>query len=86
MDSHQRDQGLLRLSRITSWVVGGAVVLAGVFSAVVAYARPGRSTTTNTSSGSPTATSLPAGDNFFQVPSQAPSRSSGRGFVTSGAS
>lgn len=41
--SARRDDGLQRISTLTRWAAGGAIVLAGVFSAVVAKALPGRS-------------------------------------------
>ena len=84
MDPAGRDSGLRRLSQLTRWTVGGAVVLAGVFSAVVAQARPGHA-----KAGSVTATTLPApapGDTVLQPPVQPPTRGGGGAVVTSGAS
>ncbi len=84
MDSAGRDLGLRRLSRLTRWVVGTAVVLAGAFSALVAQARPGQAKAATTI----TPTTQPApGNSFLQPPSQPPTRASGgRGVATSGSS
>ena len=80
-----RDLGLRRVSRITRWSLGGAVVLTGGLSALVAHARPGHATSVN--SVTPPATATPApGDSFLQPPAAAPSPSGGGGQVTSGAS
>jgi len=38
----RRDEGLRRISALTRWAAGGAIVLAGVLSAVVARALPGK--------------------------------------------
>jgi hypothetical protein len=49
-----RDVELSRVSRLTRWMVAGAVGTAGVLSAVVAQALPGGSASSATSSGSTT--------------------------------
>ena len=56
-----RDQGLARVSRTTRWVAAGALVVAGMFTALVARATPGRATTTTPAAGStPSTTPAPA--------------------------
>lgn len=93
MDTTERDQGLSRISRLTRWSIAASVGLAGLFSVLVAYARPAKSSAT------PPATTpavvAPAdsgtgqnsgGDEFLQPPAQPPSSRRGRGAVTSGAS
>jgi hypothetical protein len=83
MDPAGRDLGLRRLSRLTRWTVGAAVALTGVFSALVAHARPGHAKAVSAT----TTTTVPApGDSFLQPPSQPPTQSGGGGLVTSGAS
>ncbi|MDQ6614529.1 MAG: hypothetical protein M3083_07235 [Actinomycetota bacterium] len=87
MDTTGRDLGLSRLSRITRWAVGGAVVLTGAFSVLVAHARPGRAQPASTSTPTPTPTVAPStGDSTLQPPIRPPSAASGGGMVTSGAS
>jgi hypothetical protein len=84
MDTAGRDLGLRRLSHLTRWTVGGAVVLAGVFSALVAHVRPGHS------KAAPAATPptvAQSGNPSLQPPAQPPNRGGGGGgLVTSGAS
>jgi hypothetical protein len=93
-----RDRGLRRISRTTRWFAGGAVALMGVVSAVAAYAAPGRST--GTSSTTPTSgATTPSNQSTpttqapdtssqssggFQAPSQAPTRTHHSPSVQSG--
>jgi hypothetical protein len=81
VDSRGRDLGLRRLSVITRWSVGGAVVLTGVFSALVGHARPGHASAATTVTTSPD-----SGDTFLQPPARLPRARGGGGVVTSGAS
>ncbi|HEX3425420.1 MAG TPA: hypothetical protein VHT30_04765 [Acidimicrobiales bacterium] len=88
MDTAGRDQALHRLSRLTRWSVGAAVALTGAFSVLVAHARPGHSVTTtatNSTPSTPSTTTPSNGDGVLQPPAQVPTRSSGRGLATSGA-
>ena len=83
MDSSGRDLGLRRLSRITRWLLGGAVALTGLFSALVAHARPGQANPTST------VTTVPStSDGVLQPPVQPPvgRRGGGGGVVRSGGS
>ena len=54
-----RDSGLRRVSSLTRWLVGGAVALIGVLSAMVASALPGASGTA-TSSPQPSVATTPS--------------------------
>ena len=57
-----RDQGLARVSRTTRWVAAGALVVAGMFTALVAKATPGRATTTTPAAGSTPSTTPAPGE------------------------
>lgn len=90
----QRDAGLHRVSRLTRWLLAGALALTAAFSAIAARALPGQaanqtSTTTSTDKSSRTDTSgfdQSAGDSSLQSPASSPSASGGSGSVTSGGS
>lgn len=92
MDTAGRDRALHRLSRVTRWCVGAAVALTGVFSVLVAHARPGHTATTTATNSAPSTTTgsnggtASNGGGALQAPAQAPTQSSGRGYVRSGAS
>ncbi len=47
-----RDIGLRRLSRLTRWMIAGAVAASGLFAAVAANARPGTTHPSSTAAGS----------------------------------
>jgi multidrug efflux pump subunit AcrA (membrane-fusion protein) len=81
MDSSGRDLGLRRLSRITRWLLGGAVALTGLFSVLVAHARPGQANPTSTVTTAPSTS-----DGVLQPPAQAPFGRHGGGVVRSGGS
>lgn len=51
---HRRDEGLLRVRRLTGWLVAGALGLTALLAAVTAAFTPGTKSgaSTNTSSGS----------------------------------
>jgi hypothetical protein len=70
-----RDVGLRRVSNLTRWVVGGAVALVGLLSAMVSQALPGASGTT-TSSQQPATAASPAAAPSSPTPTAAPSSSS----------
>jgi hypothetical protein len=90
----QRDAGLHRVSRLTRWLLAGALALTAAFSAIAARALPGQaanhaSTTASTDQSSRTDTSSSdqsAGDSALQPPTSSPSASGGSGSVTSGGS
>jgi hypothetical protein len=69
-----RDVGLRRVSNLTRWVVGGAVALVGLLSAMVSQALPGASGTT-TSSQQPATAASPAAAPTSPPPTAAPSSS-----------
>jgi hypothetical protein len=92
-----RDQGLDRISRLTRMVAAGALVVAGLFAALVAKAVPGKATsngpapTTSTSTSSTTAADNggSAADNqstTLAPPVQAPAPSRAPASVSSGGS
>jgi hypothetical protein len=92
-----RDAGLRRVSRLTRWLLAGALALTAAFSAIAAHAFPGHSTsqassTTQSGSGgggSGTSQSGQTDDSSgsgLQSSSSSPSASSGSGSVTSGGS
>jgi hypothetical protein len=58
--STARDLWVVRLRRLNRGVVGGTVLLIGVFSEVAAHALPGRSVTRTASTVAPAATKAPA--------------------------
>ena len=70
-----RDVGLRRVSSLTRWVVGGAVALVGLLSAMVSQALPGASGTT-TSSQQPATAASPAAAPTSPPTTAAPSSSS----------
>lgn len=90
----QRDAGLHRVSRLTRWLLAGALALTATFSAIAAHALPGKaakqtSTATSTDQSSQTGTSgsdQSGGDSTLQAPTSSPSASGGSGSVTSGGS
>ncbi len=53
-----RDQGLDRISHVTRLVVAGALVVAGLFTALVAKAVPGRATTATPATSNPSTTTV----------------------------
>jgi hypothetical protein len=81
-----RDVGLRRVSRITRWSLGSAVVLTGALSVLVAHAKPGHKV--SSISTTPTTPADPnSGDTSLQPPTTgAPSFGGGGGLVNSGAS
>src|SRR5262245_23533833 len=95
----RRDTGLRRVSRLTRWVLAGALALTGVLSAIAAHAFPGSGTAAGraTPSTAQAGTSAQAGSSAagadhgttgggLQAPASAPSAASGSGAVTSGGS
>ncbi len=90
----QRDAGLRRVSRLTRWVLAGALALTAGFSAIAARSFSGTSGSQSAShSGSTTTTTTDDGSgqssdssSTFQSPSSSPSSGSGSGSVTSGGS
>lgn len=92
----QRDAGLRRVSRLTRWVLAGALALTAGFSAIAARSFSGTSGSQSAShSGSTTTTTTTTDDgsgqssdssSTFQSPSSSPSSGSGSGSVTSGGS
>lgn len=85
VDATGRDRGLRRVSRLTRWSLGGALALTGVLSALVAHARPGRTSSSSSRATGPT--TLPDPGNDFLRPPTGGAPDVGRsGFVvTSGA-
>lgn len=91
-----RDAGLRRVSRLTRWLLAGALALTAAFSAIAAHAFPGHSasqasSTTQGGGSSTTATSQSgqtddSSGSGLQSSSSSPSASSGSGSVTSGGS
>jgi hypothetical protein len=86
-----RDAGLHRVSRLTRWLLAGALALTGAFSAIAARAFPGSTTPTTGQAGSSGQTgSSPSDEDTagggLQAPATPPSASSGPGAVTSGGS
>ncbi len=92
----QRDAGLRRVSRLTRWLLAGALALTAGFSAIAARSFSGTSGSQSAShSGSTTTTTTTTDDgsgqssdssSTFQSPSSSPSSGSGSGSVTSGGS
>jgi len=90
----QRDASLRRVSRLTRWVLAGALALTAGFSAIAARSFSGTSGSQSAShSGSTTTTTTDDGSgqssdssSTFQSPSSSPSSGSGSGSVTSGGS
>ena len=90
-----RDAGLRRVSRLTRWLLAGALAATAAFSAIAARTVPGNSSsqasnsTSTTSDQSGTSSSDQTGDDgstTLQAPSSSPSASGGSGSVTSGGS
>jgi hypothetical protein len=93
----RRDAGLRRISRLTRWLVAGALLLTAALSTIAARTFPGQSnsqsSTTSTSAGRSTGTGSSSSDDrgsdsqsTLQSPGSAPSASGGSGSVTSGGS
>jgi hypothetical protein len=89
----RRDAGLRRVSRLTRWLLAGALAATAAFSAIAARTLPGNSssqasnsTSTTTERSSQTGTSGDDGSTTLQAPSSSPSASGGAGSVTSGGS
>src|SRR6266568_1828934 len=93
----QRDAGLRRVSRLTRWLLAGALALTAGFSAIAARSFSGTSgsqsashsgstTTTDDGSGQSSHSSSSDSGSTFQSPSSSPSSGSGPGSVTSGGS
>lgn len=97
----QRDAGLRRVSRLTRWLLAGALALTGGFSAVAARSfsgTAGSQSTAQTGSTAATEQSSQAGTSdfgddsgddsgpTFQAPASPPSAFGGSGSVTSGGS
>ena len=90
----QRDAGLRRVSRLTRWLLAGALALTAGFSAIAARSFSGTSGSQSAShSGTTTTTTTDDGSgqssdssSTFQSPSSSPSSGSGSGSVTSGGS
>jgi hypothetical protein len=92
----RRDAGLRRVSRLTRWLLAGALALTGAFSAIAAHSFPGKtgnhatssagtdqsSQITDSGSGQSDDDTSPA----LQPPSSTPSAGAGLGSVTSGGS
>ncbi len=95
-----RDAGLRRVSRLTRWLLAGALALTGAFSAIAAHAFPGHRTTQSSSSTTTADQSGQSGssdssrsdssdsgsDSGLQAPPSSPSWFGGSGSVTSGGS
>ncbi len=75
-DVARRDAGLRRVSRLTRWLLAGALALTAAFSAIAAHSFPGNASNQATNSTSTT----------LQSPASNPSASGGSGGVTSGGS
>jgi hypothetical protein len=92
----RRDAGLRRVSRLTRWLLAGALALTGAFSAIAAHSFPGKTGNHATSSAgtdqSGQATYFGSGQSdddaspALQPPSSTPSAGAGLGSVTSGGS
>lgn len=92
----QRDAGLRRVSRLTRWLLAGALALTAGFSAIAARGfsgstgQTGGTATTGASgqtSNSDSSDSTSSDDgSALQAPSNSPSASGGSGSVTSGGS
>jgi len=89
----QRDAGLRRVSRLTRWVLAGALALTAGFSAIAARSFSGTSGSQSASHSGSTTTTTDDGSgqssdssSTFQSPSSSPSSGSGSGSVTSGGS
>lgn len=93
----QRDAGLRRVSRLTRWLLAGALALTAGFSAIAARSFSGTSgsqsashsgstTTTDDGSGQSSGSGSSDSGSTFQSPSSSPSSGSGPGSVTSGGS
>jgi hypothetical protein len=89
-----RDQGLDRISRVTRLVAAGALVVAGLFAALVAKAVPGKATSNGSTATTPPTTAGAdyggsAADNqstTLAPPVQAPAPSRAPASVSSGGS
>jgi hypothetical protein len=89
----QRDAGLRRVSRLTRWLLAGALALTAGFSAIAARSVSGSGGADQASSTTVTDDSRQSGtsgsddsSSTLQAPSNAPSASGGSGSVTSGGS
>ena len=98
----RRDAGLRRVSRLTRWLLAGALALTGAFSAIAAHSFPGTTGNRATSSAgtdqssqssqSSQTTDSGSGQSdddaspALQPPSSTPSAGAGLGSVTSGGS
>jgi hypothetical protein len=89
----QRDAGLRRVSRLTRWLLAGALALTAGFSAIAARSFSGTSGSQSASHSGTTTTTTDDGSgqssdssSTFQSPSSSPSSGSGSGSVTSGGS
>lgn len=91
----QRDASLRRVSRLTRWVLAGALALTAGFSAIAARSFSGTSGSQSASHSGSTTTTTTTDDgsgqssdssSTFQSPSSSPSSGSGSGSVTSGGS
>ena len=89
----QRDASLRRVSRLTRWVLAGALALTAGFSAIAARSFSGTSGSQSASHSGTTTTTTDDGSgqssdssSTFQSPSSSPSSGSGSGSVTSGGS
>lgn len=92
----QRDAGLRRVSRLTRWLLAGALALTAGFSTIAARtfsgtsrARHAASTTTSTTNDDSSQSGTSGSDDSssaLQAPSSPPSASGGSGSVTSGGS
>src|SRR3954453_23597446 len=87
-----REAALARAARVKRWVVGGAVALTGIFSAVAANALPAsHSTKPKAAPSAPVSPTVDDGDDQQQTtpiapPQQAPQPSSSAGGAVSGGS
>jgi hypothetical protein len=93
--STDRDRGLRRVSHLTRWLAGAALVLTGLFSAAAAKALPGKTKSAGRvgQTSAPSQPSSPVDDNGdgqagggLTPPAQLPQPSAGAGSVVSGAS
>jgi hypothetical protein len=96
----RRDAGLRRVSRLTRWLLAGALTLTAAFSAIAARTLPGQSTSSTSTSQSGQTSQTSSSDSnsssgsdqgddgagTLQSPASTPSASSGSGSVTSGGS
>jgi hypothetical protein len=94
----QRDAGLRRVSRLTRWLLAGALALTAGFSAIAARgfsgstgqtggtATTGASGQTSNSDSSDSGSDSSDDGSALQAPSNSPSASGGPGSVTSGGS